>query len=64
MNSVMTVTQMWYMLSVSEQRENSDNEDNANDDSDMQHDTRTKVATQRSCFPSSGKPGINVDSED
>jgi hypothetical protein len=32
-------------LSGSEQSDSSDDEDNANDDSDMQHETMTKVAS-------------------
>jgi hypothetical protein len=50
--------------SGSEQRENSDDEGNANDISDMQHDTWTSVGAERQHFPFSGKPGINVDLED
>jgi hypothetical protein len=52
------------MLSGSERRENTDDEDNANDKSDMQYDTWTRVGAERPHFPFSGKPGINDDSED
>jgi hypothetical protein len=50
--------------SGSEQRENSGDEDNANDNSDMQHNTWTRVGVERQRFPLSGKPGIYVDLED
>jgi hypothetical protein len=49
------------MLSGSEEREKSDDEDNVNDSSDMQHDTCTRVGAERPRFPFSGKTGINVD---
>jgi hypothetical protein len=52
------------MSSVSEQRENSYDEDNANDSSDMKDDAWMRVGTERQCFPFSGKPGISVDLED
>jgi hypothetical protein len=52
------------MSSGNEQRANSDDEDNANDNSDMQHDTWTRIGIEGPCFPCSGKPGINVDLED
>jgi hypothetical protein len=52
------------MTSGSEQRENSDDEDNANNSSDMQHNTWTWVGAERPHLPFSGKPGINVDLED
>jgi hypothetical protein len=51
------------MSSGSEQKANSDDEDSANDNSDMQHDTWTTVSIDRLHFPFSGKPGINVDLE-
>jgi hypothetical protein len=38
------------MSSGSEQGATSDNEDNANDNSDMQHDTSTRVGAERSHF--------------
>jgi hypothetical protein len=44
----------------SEQNDSSDDKDNVNDDSDMQHETWTKVGAERPCFPFSDKPGINV----
>jgi hypothetical protein len=51
-------------MSGSEERGNSDDKDSANDNSDMKHDTWARVGVERLCFPCSGKPGINVDSED
>jgi hypothetical protein len=51
------------MSSGSEQRESSDNEYNANDNSDMQHNTWTRSDAERPHFPFSGKPGISVDLE-
>jgi hypothetical protein len=50
--------------SGSKQRANSDDEDNENDNSDMQHNTWSRVSTERPHFPFSGNPGINVDLED
>jgi hypothetical protein len=52
------------MSSGSEQRENSDDEDNANDNNDMQHDTWRRVGAERWHFPFIGRLGINVDLED
>jgi hypothetical protein len=52
------------MSSCNEQTANSYDDDNANNNSDMQHDTRTSVGIERLCFPFSGKHGINVDLED
>jgi hypothetical protein len=52
------------MLSGSEQRERFDAEDNANDNSDMQHSTWTRVGPERPRFPFSQKPGTNIDLED
>jgi hypothetical protein len=51
-------------LSDSEQSDSCDDEDNANDDSDMQHETWTKVGAEQPRFPFSGKPGLNVHLED
>jgi hypothetical protein len=51
-------------LSGSEQRANSADDDNAGDNSDMQHDTWTRVGVERPCFPFNGNPGIDVDLED
>jgi hypothetical protein len=51
-------------LSGSEERESSDDEDNANDDSDTHHGTWTKVGADRTSFPLSGQPGQNIDLED
>jgi hypothetical protein len=51
-------------LSCSKQIDNSNDEDNVNDDSDMQHGTRTKVGAERHHFPFSGNPRINVGLED
>jgi hypothetical protein len=45
-------------------KENSYDEDNANDSSDMKHDAWMRVGTERKCFLLSGKPGISVDLED
>jgi hypothetical protein len=45
-------------LSDSEQSDSSDDEDNVNDDSDMQHETWTKVWAELPSFPFSGKPGL------
>jgi hypothetical protein len=51
------------MSSGSEQRANSDDEDIADDNSDMQHVTWTRVGAERPCFSFSGKPHMNVDLE-
>jgi hypothetical protein len=51
-------------MSGSKQGENSNDEGSASDNSDMQHDTWTRVDAERLCFPFSGKPSINVDLED
>jgi hypothetical protein len=45
-------------LSDSKQSDNSDDEDNVNDDSDMQHETWTKVGAELPHFPLRGKPGL------
>jgi hypothetical protein len=43
----------------SEQSDSSDDEDNVNDDSDMQHRTWTKVRAKQPHFPFGGEPGPN-----
>jgi hypothetical protein len=51
-------------LSGNKQSDSYDDKHNVNDDSDMQHETWTKVGAKQSHFPFSGKPGLNVDLED
>jgi hypothetical protein len=51
-------------LSGSKQSDSSDDKDNVNYDSDIQHGTWTKVGTEWPHFPFSGKPGLNIDIED
>jgi hypothetical protein len=47
-------------LSYDEQSVRSDDEENVNDNSSMQHGIWAKPASERR-FPFAGKPGINVD---
>jgi hypothetical protein len=51
------------MSSGSEQTENSDDENSANDKSDMQHNTQTMLGAETPRFPLSRKLDINVDLE-
>jgi hypothetical protein len=51
-------------LSDSEQSDSSDDKDNVNDDSDMQHGTWTKTGAEQPHFPFSGKPDLKVHLED
>jgi hypothetical protein len=51
-------------LSHSKQSDSSDDEDNVNDDSDVQHETWTKVGADQPHFPFSGNPGVNVHFKD
>jgi hypothetical protein len=47
-----------------EQSVSSDEEENVSDNSSMQHGMWAKSAAERTRFPFTGKPGINVDLED
>jgi hypothetical protein len=49
---------------VSEFSDGSDEEDNVNEGSGMQHKTWTKVGAEQPHFPFSGKPELNVHLED
>jgi hypothetical protein len=52
------------ILSCGEETVSSDEKENVNDNSSMQHGTWAKSGAGRPCFPFTGKPGIDVDSED
>jgi hypothetical protein len=51
-------------LSGSKHSDSSGDKDSVNDDSNMQHETWTKVGVEQPLFPFSDIPSLNVDLED